>query len=40
MKSALGWIIGDIGNSSIIIVECMALRDDILTLRNKCFSNL
>ena len=50
--SALGWVIRDsngiikmaacnhIGNSSIIVVECMALRDGMLAAKKKCFLNL
>ena len=50
-KNALGWIIGDsngiikmttcknIDKSSIIVVECMSLRDGILAAKNG-YSNL
>ena len=51
-NSAIGWVIRDsngilknvtckyIDNSSIIIIECMTLRDYILTVKNKSFLNL
>ena len=51
-KSTLGWVIRDsngtikivasrhISNPSIIIAECMTLRDDILVAKNNEFLNL
>ena len=51
-KSTLGWVIRDsngtikivtsrhIGNPSIIIAECMTLRDDMLAAKNNRFLNL
>ena len=51
-KSTSGWVIRDsngtikivasrrISNTSIIIVECMTLRDDILVAKNNEFLNL
>ena len=51
-KSTSGWVIRDsngtikivasrhIGNPSIIIAECMTLRDDILVAKNNEFLNL
>ena len=50
--SALGWVVRDyngiikmvacrhIGNSSIIVAECMTLRDDMLVAKRKGFLNL
>ena len=51
-KSALGWVIRDsnsiikmaackhVGKSSIIVIECMALRDGTFAAKNKRYSNL
>ena len=51
-KSALGWVISDsngiirmaacrhLVNTSIILVECMTLRDDILAAKNNGFVSL
>ena len=51
-KSALGWIIRDsndiirmttcrhVANASIIMDECMTLRDEILPAKSKSYSNL
>ena len=51
-KSASGWVIRDsngiikmaacrhLGNTSIILAECLALRDDILAAKNNGFVSL
>ena len=36
----LKWLLVDIGNSTIIVAECMALRDGILAVKNNGFLNL